>query len=162
MRPEDVHTLLDRIDALRHPCDLDLLMFFVKHPHTLLASEQLAAFMGYDIEQLAQSLDVLLEAGLVTRSQNPTQAARMHVFAAGGTPGGWLPALVTLASTRAGRLALIRVLKSRSPARRAGPAARVGSSPPAAPSRRPFLLRPKLDVIPTSEPLVRRRGGDDA
>jgi DNA-binding MarR family transcriptional regulator len=84
MRPEDAHTLLDRIDALRHPCDLDLLMFFVKHPHTLLASEQLAAFMAYDIEQLAQSLDVLLEAGLVTRSQNPTQAARMHVFAGAG------------------------------------------------------------------------------
>ena len=162
MRPEDAHSLLDRVGALRHPCDLDLLMFFVKHPHTLLAGEQLAAFMGYDIKQSAQSLDVLLEAGLVTQSQTPARVARMYVFAAGGTPGGWLPALVSLASTRAGRLALIRALKGRSPARTQGPVARRESSAPAALTPRPFLLRPKPDVIPTSEPLVRRRGGDDA
>lgn len=120
MTPDDAQTLLGRIEALRHPCDLDLLLFFVKHPHTLLASEQLASFMGYDIKQLAQSLDVLLEAGLVTRSQTRTQVARMYVFAGNGIHGGWLPSLVALASTRAGRLALIRVLKRRLEGRMAG------------------------------------------
>jgi hypothetical protein len=114
---DEAQTLLTRVDALRHPCDLDLLIFFVKHPRTLMASEQLATFMGYDLNQLAESLDVLLEAGLVTRSQTQGRVARMYVLAEGGIHGGWLPALVGLASTRAGRLALIGVLKTRSSAR---------------------------------------------
>ena len=135
----DAQTLLDRIDALGHPCDLDLLIFFVKHPRTLLASEQLATFMGYDIKQLAQSLDVLLGAGLVTQSQTPAQVARMYVFATGGIHEGWLPALVTLASTRAGRLALLRVLKRRSSAAFAAPIpgpAEAGRDPDAGTSAR--------------------------
>ena len=117
---DEAQTLLKRVDALRHPCDLDLLIFFVKHPRTLMASEQLATFMGYDLNQLAESLDVLLEAGLVTRSQTRGRVARMYVLAEGGIHGGWLPALVALASTRAGRIALHRVLKTRSSARPAG------------------------------------------
>jgi len=157
MSPNDAQTLLARIDALRHPCDLDLLIFFVKHPHTLMASEQLATFMGYDIKRLAQSLDVLLEAGLVRRSQTATQVARMYVFATGGIHGAWLPAIVTLASTRDGRLALIRVLKSQSPA---DPVAPLEPSSSPAGSPRPFLVRPKPAVIPPSEPLARRRGGE--
>ena len=158
MRLDDAQTLLDRIKALRHPCDLDLLIFFVKHPHTLMASEQLATFMGYDIKQLAQSLDVLLEAGLVTRSQTRAQVARMYVFAEGGIHGGWLPSLVAVASTRAGRLALIRALKRRSSAGSHGQARRVESIAP--PGRaRPFLIRSKPGAESTPERETHRRGG---
>ena len=39
MSSDDAHTLLARIAPLIHPCDVDLLIFFVKHPHTLMASE---------------------------------------------------------------------------------------------------------------------------
>jgi hypothetical protein len=112
-RTDDAQTLLDRIETLRHPCDLDLLIFFVKHPNTLMASEQLAAFMGYDLKRLESSLNVLLEAGLITRSQNRAQVARMFVLATDGIHGRWLPALVTAASTPTGRLALLEALKRR-------------------------------------------------
>jgi hypothetical protein len=30
------------------PCDLDLLIFFARHPRILLASEQLAVLLGYE------------------------------------------------------------------------------------------------------------------
>jgi hypothetical protein len=139
---DEAETLLNRVDALQHPCDLDLLIFFVKHPLTLLASEQLATFMGYDVKQLSESLDVLLDVGLVTRSQTRGRVARMYVLSEGGIHRGWLPALVALASTRAGRIALHRVLKTRSTAR----------------AKHPFLVRPDLDVTPTSDRSPHRRG----
>jgi hypothetical protein len=139
---DEGQTLLSRIDTLQHPCDLDLLIFFVKHPHTLMASEQLATFMGYDVDQLAASLDVLLDAGLITRSQTRGRVARMYVLAGGGIHGGWLPALAALASTRAGRLALIRVLKTRSSAH----------------PTHPVLARPTPDATPKSDGSPRRRG----
>jgi hypothetical protein len=142
MKPDDAQTLLDRIDALRHPCDLDLLIFFVKHPHTLMGSEQLATFMGYGIKQVAHSLDVLLEAGLLTRSQARSQVARMYVLAADGVHRAWLPALAALASTRDGRLSLIRVLNTRTNTR----------------NPRSFLLRPAPDVVPAAHQRTRRRG----
>lgn len=75
-----------------------------------MASEQLAALMGYGLQQTAESLDRLLRAELLsTRTQSPTHAARMYVFAA-GTNAEWLPPLLELASTRHGRLAMRRVL----------------------------------------------------
>lgn len=113
MSPEDAQSLLDRIVTLRHPCDLDLLIFFVKHPHTLMASGQLCTFMGYDLKRLESSLNVLLASGLITRSQNRAQVARMFELATDGIHWRWLPALVTVASTPAGRLALIEALKQR-------------------------------------------------
>jgi hypothetical protein len=144
MNPDEAKTLLGRIDSLRHPCDLDLLIFFVKHPNTLMGSEQLATFMGYDLNQQARSLDVLLDAGLVTRSQTRGRVARMYVHAGGGIHAAWLPALVALAATRGGRLALMQALKARSSARR---------------PTHPFLIRPKPDAARKSERRLRGRGG---
>lgn len=138
----DAQTLLKRVDTIRHACDLDLLLFFVKHPHTLMASEQLATFMGHDVKQLAESLDGLIDAGLVTRSQTIGRVVRMYVLAEGGIHAGWLPALVALASTRPGRLALIRVLRTRS-----------STHPP-----HPSLVRPTPDSTTKSDRTPRRRG----
>jgi hypothetical protein len=109
----DARRLLDRIDVLRHPCDLDLLVFFAKHPHTFLPSEQFAAFLGYGLKEIAASLDLLLKAGFVTRTPNPTSAAPLYVFSMAGPSEGWLPALLQLASTREGRLAMIWELRRR-------------------------------------------------
>ncbi len=114
MTTDDARTLVDRVAAVRHPCDLDLLVFFAKHKRTLLTSEDLSTLLGYTIKQMADSLDGLLDAGLVRRSQSATGSARMYVFSGGGLEGGSLPQLVALAATRVGRLALITVLKSRS------------------------------------------------
>jgi hypothetical protein len=90
--------LLEKSDGvLRHPCDLDLVLFFCRHPRVLLTTERLAAYVGYDLNQVERSLDLLTEAGLLERSQNPTQAARMYVLE---TPdSAWLVSLLKLAMT---------------------------------------------------------------
>lgn len=104
--------LLESIGTLRHPCDLDLLLFFHWHPRSLLTSERLAAYVGYDLNQTARSLDLLTEAGLLERSQNPTHAARMYLLKTPET--GWLGSLLTIASTREGRWNLLEAMRQAS------------------------------------------------
>ena len=106
MNREHARRLLDSIGFLRHCCDLDLLLFFVRHPRSLLTSDQIAAYLGYDLKRIGDSLENLLSAKLLTRSQSAAHAARLYVFAVNGTSGGWLPSLVEAVSTREGRLAL--------------------------------------------------------
>lgn len=78
MDPEgDARRLRSRLGVLRQPCDLDLLIFFAKHPRTLLDDEKLAAFLGYGAKEMVASLDLLLEAGFLMRTSNPKHAARM-------------------------------------------------------------------------------------
>lgn len=110
MTHEDAHRLLARI-GLARVCDLDLLMFFARHPRALLTSESLASFLGYDLKDIAESLEVLMAAGLLARTQTPAHAARLYVFAPDERSGDWLPPLVALAATREGRLALRRGLR---------------------------------------------------
>jgi len=105
------------------------LAFFAKHPRTLMSSEQLARLVGYQLKEIARSLDVLLAAGFLTRTQNPARLAGMYVFATGGTNGGSLPAVVELASTREGRLALRRALTHSPAGRTDGLAAQAGDDP---------------------------------
>ena len=113
--------LLDRgAPRLSQPCDLDLLRFFRRHPQTLLTSEQLAACVGYEVQQVGRSLDTLLGAGLVTRSQSPRSAARMYLLTSGGTLGGWLESLLEVAATQEGRRGLIKALATRQPPRDRG------------------------------------------
>jgi hypothetical protein len=135
----DARSLLDRIDVLRHPSDLDLLLFFARHPRSLLASEQLAAFLGYGVKDVAASLDLLLGASLITRTPNPSHAARLYVFSVDGPGGDWLPELLKLASTREGRLAIIWELRRRASGTIGESQGRV--SPDAAERGRPFPVR---------------------
>jgi hypothetical protein len=111
MKLDYAKRLLDRIGVLQHPCDLDLLVFFARHPRTLLASEQLAVLLGYEFKQLAASLDLLVGAECVMRTSNQTGAAHMYLFDAGAPRHEWLPDLLQATSTREGRLALLGVLK---------------------------------------------------
>src|SRR5438093_11479144 len=112
MKGRVVQHLLESIGALRHPCDLDLLLSFRRHPRSLLTSERLAAYVGYDLNQIARSLDLLTEAGLLERSQNPTHAARMYLLKTPET--GWLGTLLTIASTRQGRRDLLSAMREAS------------------------------------------------
>jgi len=118
MHREEARRLLAHSRVLKHACDVDLLVFFARHPRSLLATESLANFLGYDLKDIAESLDVLLGAGLLKRAQTPAHAARLYVFALNGAhmgpDGGWLPALLEMASTRQGRLALRETLGHRS------------------------------------------------
>lgn len=117
MTHEDAQRLLDRIGVLNNPCDLDLLIFFAGHPRSLLASESLASFLGYELKEIAESLDTLLAAHLLTRLQSSAHAARLYAFAIDDTHGGahqeWLSSLLAAVSTREGRLAVRRALVHR-------------------------------------------------
>ena len=101
--------LLNSIGVLRHPCDLDLVLFFHRHPNALLTSDRLAAYVGYDLDQVGRSLDVLTEAGLLDRTQTPSHAARMYVLKV--PESGWLAPLFDIASTREGRQAVIDAMR---------------------------------------------------
>jgi hypothetical protein len=105
--------LLNGIGALCHPCDLDLVLFFHRHPSALLTSDRLAAYVGYDLNQVGRSLDLLTEAGLLERSQNPPDAARMYVLKT--AESGWLASLLEIASTRDGRRDLIEAMREAAP-----------------------------------------------
>ena len=37
---------------------IDRFIFFARYPRTLLSSESLASFLGYDLKDIAESLDV--------------------------------------------------------------------------------------------------------
>src|SRR5262249_46337954 len=97
--------LLDRIGCLRHLCDLDLLLFFHRHPRAFLMSERLAEYVGRDLQQVEQSLEILITAGLLRRAPDSIRPARLYVLTPGSARGGWLSALLRIAATREGRLA---------------------------------------------------------
>jgi DNA-binding MarR family transcriptional regulator len=97
--------------GIQHPCDLDLLVFLHRHPRVLLTSEQLAARVGYDLKQVARSLDFLVERGLLSRMQSQTRVARIYLFRADGAEAR-LARLLRLGSTPDGRTALIRLLRA--------------------------------------------------
>ncbi len=117
-----VRSLLDRIRGIRHACDLDLLVFFHRHPCALLTSEQIVAFLGYDRDRVFKSIEGLIEAGLLTRSQNPAHAARLYRLELGGRSGGWLESLLQFAGTRQGRADVLQLLQDGS---ERGPAAQL-------------------------------------
>jgi hypothetical protein len=119
---------------------LDLLLFFVRHPRTLLTSEQLATVLGYEPAYIAASLERLLGAGLLTRTQNRAHAARLYIFTPGATSGGWLPSLLRLGSTREGRLMLLSHLSEGGSEDQPESSAREERRGTLSPAR-PFLVR---------------------
>ena len=129
MTPERIVDLLHRIGCLRQPCDLDLLLFFSRHPRAYLLTERLAEYVGYELPQVAQSLETVITAGLLRRSPDSTHPARLYVLTPGSTRGGWLSSLLRIAATRKGRLAVIHALKQR---QSSGPSADGESGPVAA------------------------------
>ena|SRR2546425_10794001 len=114
MTPKRIGDLLDRIGCLEHPGDLDLLLFFYRHPQAFLKSERLAEYVGYDLPQIERSLETLMTAGLLRQSPDSTRPARLYVLTRSSSPlGGWLSSLLRIAATREGRLAVIHALKQR-------------------------------------------------
>lgn len=117
--------LLARAPVVRGACDLDLLVFLHRHPRSFLTSEMVAAFVGYDIKEVAEALDAFIDAGLLERTQNPKHAARMYLLLLDGPQGPGSKALLELASTREGRHNIVHALK----------AGRSRSNPRAAPKK---------------------------
>jgi hypothetical protein len=153
--------LLARVPSIAHPADLDLFVFFAKHPRTLIASDQLARMLGYSLHEIAQSLDVLLASGVLTRAQNPSRPARLYMFATDSADDESLSALVELASSRHGRLALRRALAdTRADHARARPS-ETGEDAPVLSRVRPFGAGPRLATSRRPRTDVQRRGSRD-
>ena len=108
---KELQRLLARVSVVQNRCDLDLLVFLHRHPRVLLTNEQIAAFVGYNMKQVAKSLDAFIEAGLLERTQNPMHAARMYLLELNGPQGDGYKHLLELASTREGRHAILNTLK---------------------------------------------------
>jgi len=112
MKVQDLRSMLDRMPGIRHACDVDLLVFFYRHPRALLAREQLTAYLGYERDQAVKSLERLIKAGFVTRSQNPSRTARLYVLQLDALPDGLLSRFLEIAAMRQGRQDVIDLLKS--------------------------------------------------
>jgi hypothetical protein len=91
---------LDRAGVFRHACDLDLLLFFIAHPSSILPSESLSSYLGYKSKQIGHSLQVLLAARLSKRTQTPAHAARIYLLDTDSGNAEWLPSFLDVASTR--------------------------------------------------------------
>src|SRR2546429_7156945 len=100
MAAKRIGDLLDRIECLRHPCDLDLLLFFSRHPRAYLITERLAEYVGYELPQVAQSLETVITAGLLRRSPDSTHPAPLYGLTPGSTRGGGVPPVPPKAPTR--------------------------------------------------------------
>ena len=107
---EEIKQLLARTPIIRSACELDLLVFFHRHPRVLLTSEQVAVFLGYDMKKIAKAIEAFVEEGLLERTQNPAHAARLYVLILHGPQGGGLTSLLNLASTRQGRQEILALL----------------------------------------------------
>lgn len=114
-RSEHARRLLANAPVIRDACDLDLLVFLHRHPRAMLTSENLAAFIGYDMRQIGEALDAFVDAGILERIQSSTHAARMYLLSLKGPHGGGLKAVLEMASTREGRGRILEVLNGRDP-----------------------------------------------
>ena len=124
-QPEQIKRLLFRAPVIQSACDLDLMVFLHRHPRTLLTSEQVSALVGYNLRDIAKSIDAFIEVGLLERTaQGSMHAARMFVLLLDGPQGGGISALLELSSTRKGRQRILEALNTR------------GSPPDAAPELR--------------------------
>lgn len=129
MTEVDARHLLDEFDVLRNPCDLDLLIFFARHPRALLSTGHIGAFSGHGPKDIAASLELLLTAALLTRVPHARHPGRMYELATNESQKAtWLAAVTQVASTREGRLALLRELKARRRGQR-GPGETTGTLP---------------------------------
>jgi hypothetical protein len=112
-RPTDPLALqLVEAAGLRDACELDLLLFFSRHPRVVLSSEQLATYIGYELQQVARALDRLLGAGRLKRALNQGAPGRMYVLEIDHAEG-WLEPLRRMCATPDGRNALKVLLKQR-------------------------------------------------
>ena len=105
--------LLERIGVIRRARDLDLLLFFSRHRHVLLTAEQLAAFVGYDLQVVTAGLDTMVDVGLLKRTQSQAHGRAMYLLAAVPFAEKTLASLLQMASSRPGRLEILQLLERR-------------------------------------------------
>ena len=98
--------------GIREACELDLLLFFARHPRVVLSSEQLATYVGHKVEHVERALELMLGASLLKQRLNAGAAGGMYVLAADHV-AQWLEPVRRLCATPDGRHALRTLLKER-------------------------------------------------
>ena len=114
---QEIRSLLNRVHSICDACDLDLMLFFHRHPRTLLSNDSLTAFVGYDREKIAQSLERLIAGGLLKQIRGPSNTVNLHVLERGGLALETLERLLDFAYTGNGRGCVMRLLAA--PSKRA-------------------------------------------
>jgi hypothetical protein len=112
-KQKEIEVLLARNAVVVGACELDLMVFLYRHPRTLLTNEQIAAFVGYDMKQIALVIETFIAAGLLERTQNSMHAARMYLLLLDGPQITGLKTLLDMASTLQGRRDILQILNSR-------------------------------------------------
>jgi hypothetical protein len=110
LQPENEDVLLNLLDC---PCDLDVLIFFCRHPNALLTVDDLAARVGYNVHEVGTSIEVLIGAGLLGCSGTAAERRPSEAILYRLMPGRWdaiLGPLSWLASSADGRRSLRRAL----------------------------------------------------
>jgi hypothetical protein len=62
------------LNLLGRPCDLDVLIFFLRHPDVLLTIDDLAARIGYNVHDVGGSIEVLIATGLLESSKERAES----------------------------------------------------------------------------------------
>jgi hypothetical protein len=127
MARETVLHLLDRVAAIQSQCDLDVLVYLFRHADALLTGEHVAAAVGFELKQVAGSLDSLMFAGLLKRTRSRAEGPGLYVFAVGRPADGPLASLLQIASTRPGRLQILEALATQVSRRGREPSANLHS-----------------------------------
>ena len=108
----DIRKLLD--PGIRDACDLDLMLFFYRHPRVLLTADRLATCVGYDREPVARALDGLIAGGLLAQIRSRSNTVNLYVLELGGLASEALASLLEFAVSRDGRLSVLRLLTAAS------------------------------------------------
>jgi hypothetical protein len=116
IRPSDPATieLLQFVEAagIREACEFDLLLFFARHPRVVLRTEQIATYVGHEVQHVARALEQMLAASLLKQGLSPGAGGTMYVLAADHLKE-WLEPVRRLCATPDGRHALRTLLKER-------------------------------------------------
>ena len=116
IRPNDPATieLLQRVEAagIREACEFDLLLFFARHPRVVLRPDQIATYVGHEVEHVARGLEQMLSASILKQALSPGGGGTMYVLAADQLKE-WLEPVRRLCVTPDGRHALRTLLKER-------------------------------------------------
>lgn len=86
------------------------MLFFHRHPRTLLTNDCLSAAVGYGREQIAHSLDGLIAGGLLKQIRGPSNTVNLYVLERGGVSREMVGCLLEFAFTRNGRGCVMRQL----------------------------------------------------
>ena len=86
------------------------MLFFSRHPRTLLTNDCLCAAVGYGRVRIAQSLDGLIAGCLLKQIRSPSNTVNLYVLERGGLAQETVGCLLEFAFTRNGRGCVMRLL----------------------------------------------------